>query len=1174
MSIDAKGPFTDNGEALPSGYTAELTELTYPGKRMGKVFRWNPATQTVETETDAHGYIGRYQVLSITGMAQLAAYLDSLSIHQIVVSGVPKPEHGHAGKLGNPNESGTIARTKDDGSPNSTGYFIESEKHALVWIDADMDAAPLNLQMELQTPEQIVEYLYGKIPALRGAAVLARPSGSNGVLRPDGTPHKEARNFHIAFVCHGSERQRILQELFDKLASGGDAWLMISSIGSLLRKSFVDRALLSQNQPVFAAPPEIVAPMRSARPPAFVREGRVLALNDLPKTSQAEVDRVYAALIEAPETKAAQHEAKEKWVQNRVDQYFRFTLEADPAERDIVEQDARAVLGQTIETYEFRKIGIDYEITLVDGTKVTPRDMYEDPQSWHMRQTEDPIEPGYRGGGQRGIIYNRNGRLYLKTQAHGGRTFMLEQFERPAQAGLPQFPKPRYVPFDKVGRDVFDGVLNRGYGRSQYHYGSQGTGKTTQAMKALKEMTGIQVVYQNNHGLLEQTVKMLEDRRPWIHMRGFSAPVQVGAEETMCRFPDKVSKLSAQGVDVAATVCPVCPLKGVCAMEAQRQRVKSLMTLKNAVVFAPTASLSREPTGLLAKTDLNIIDENAARALLSTGKTNTHELLEALKVPDYHRYVYPTMLKIAQAFNAGGDFCDNLRLKGVTVQELVFVVQLIEDHIEKACDKEAKAGMRNPAGPVGETPEEAEARRKNTVETREFETRLDNVQLRLTRRELNRLDITRSFLRALVSCMMSDGTPCMYGEECIDRETGELSCNIYWQTFKDVMLDKDVPRIMLDGTGDPLLNEAVFGPADEFYNPVERNAFMVKVTDVKVGKQELTGMFNGAPVQGNRIAQSKRHKGAVIDFLKAHPDYAIGTNKDSRKALVEELGLSPEEEASRFVHVNAVAGLNTLEDRSGILVAGNAVPHWQVIERLARAYACKLGITIETGKPYQTQTRNLRMRNGDAVAVEGRVFSDPFVERVKRQFGAEYDQIADRIRPHTCDKPKVILDLTDSVIDGEYDEIWGFNDFARGAQPMNKALETKGIWASSRHLNAHLKQELSLTKEELAQNPHYIGLIGGYGPALPIVKISFKSAITSAGITTAFVRAEFGEHINKLRTQLEALGKQLIDPTIVGYMAFHVPGGGLTFEQRRNQPPQCGIHFPFDATKFDPSRPA
>ncbi|UTH45328.1 hypothetical protein [Loktanella salsilacus] len=394
---------------------ASFTTISYPGQKMGKEYTNGPGG--TRAETDGAGFYGYFRVEMVESLSDLNTVLESYDLSQIMVHGVPRNTDDPTGYIHNGTPQPymdlvnyfAIQRTKKD-LTDPVGLAIGS-------LDSDFDHAPSWTRF-IQTPQQCHDFLVSVVPELADVGLLVRPSGSNGVTNPDGTPFKTTRNFHTHFICQGGERRAILERLHAVFAHRGYGWVMIGSSGSLLDRSPVDLALRTANQPLFAAKPRIVSPVLDRRPPSLIKEGRTLRLDDLPDLGSPTA--VFDALKAAADLLLRQAQVKNCYVKNKAREALALTI------RPTRKQAKEAISVQKVQATERERaragkpLGPDFVIHTMRFGALTVRQIISDRDKYHEAKTKDPMQPDYRGGAQTGILYLTGNSLpVLVSLAHG-----------------------------------------------------------------------------------------------------------------------------------------------------------------------------------------------------------------------------------------------------------------------------------------------------------------------------------------------------------------------------------------------------------------------------------------------------------------------------------------------------------------------------------------------------------------------------------------------------------------------------------------------------------------------------------------------------------------------------------------------------------------------------------
>lgn len=397
--------------------TAILTVINYHGMNMGKVY-WHEQG-TTKSRTDGNGYVGTFRVVEFRTMAELSILLDRFEISEIYVQGVPRWPDARIGYVYTNEVPFYVDETQDWAVRRTKEDFTDAPL-GIATMDSDMDWAPRELSAPLTTPSEFFHFLLRTIPELEGVGLLVRPSGSNGITNPDGTPFKDSRNYHTAFKCYGEERYAILERLFGLLVLRGCGWFMISESGGLLERSPIDRSLRIQNQPVFAAPPRVEHPVIDNRPAPVAVEGRVLRLADLPEVNPETLAAVLAELKSDPALRQRQAQIKYAYQKKQARAALAASVLPTPQQmrEAIAHQRKQAAMRDKAELHG-EPLPLEFEIHTVRHGVRTVADLLDQREFFHGALTKDPMEPDYRGGAQTGKLYLNGHNPMLTSLAHG-----------------------------------------------------------------------------------------------------------------------------------------------------------------------------------------------------------------------------------------------------------------------------------------------------------------------------------------------------------------------------------------------------------------------------------------------------------------------------------------------------------------------------------------------------------------------------------------------------------------------------------------------------------------------------------------------------------------------------------------------------------------------------------
>ena len=208
--------------------------------------------------------------------------------------------------------------------------------------------------------------------------------------------------------------------MHDRCWLNGLGWFKLSSCGSALERSIVDRAVSSPERLVFEAPPRLKKPLKQdqeLRQP-IVHDGKVIdtlaACPPLTTKEQATVDELKAAAKQ--QIKPQAERVKRVYVEKHAEEIVKRTGVSKKAAVEQVESRCRGVL-QPEDVLMF----VDKEL---EGCTVA--DVLGDPKRFERRVLADPIEGVDYGATTAMVLLRRSdGHPWIKSFAHGGMSYTL-----------------------------------------------------------------------------------------------------------------------------------------------------------------------------------------------------------------------------------------------------------------------------------------------------------------------------------------------------------------------------------------------------------------------------------------------------------------------------------------------------------------------------------------------------------------------------------------------------------------------------------------------------------------------------------------------------------------------------------------------------------------------------
>ncbi len=170
-------------------------------------------------------------------------------------------------------------RDLDEATPTDTiartGEYLHfaAERPAYMLLDHDRKGMPQEIASKLQQAGGLWAALVQVLPALAGAAYVRRASTSAGLYNRNTRkwlPGSKGEHIYIA-VADGSDIERALKCLHDRLWLAGYGYHVVGAAGQLLDRSIIDASVYGAERLVFEGAPVVVLPVAQSaskrRPP-------------------------------------------------------------------------------------------------------------------------------------------------------------------------------------------------------------------------------------------------------------------------------------------------------------------------------------------------------------------------------------------------------------------------------------------------------------------------------------------------------------------------------------------------------------------------------------------------------------------------------------------------------------------------------------------------------------------------------------------------------------------------------------------------------------------------------------------------------------------------------------------------------------------------------------------
>ena len=379
-----------------------LTKL-YSLDSAGNLNKPTPAGQIVE---------GEVQRVSIHNALDFADLLMTLQHNQALMYGVARPEWSKLmsqkifeaqGKPAN-----VLTRTKANFAwPNDSGVLM-------------LDYDPLDGQPALNRL-QFIQAIINVVPELEKSAYVWWCSSSS-LLYHDQEQLQGIRGQRLyILVQDAKDIERAGTVLFKRLWLAGHGFYAISRAGTALERTIIDASVWQTNRLDFASGAKCIPPLEQRRGEPFTHEGILLdttaALPNLTPAQEADYQAVKISALEI-----VQHdliEIRNNYIQNEAKKLTTLAgLNATPQTLEhACETIERAVTSNVLTG--------DFNITLINGQKITISEVLDNPSIYHAQQTLDPLEPEYGGYRFVGKLFLIGSRPTLHSFAHGGATYRL-----------------------------------------------------------------------------------------------------------------------------------------------------------------------------------------------------------------------------------------------------------------------------------------------------------------------------------------------------------------------------------------------------------------------------------------------------------------------------------------------------------------------------------------------------------------------------------------------------------------------------------------------------------------------------------------------------------------------------------------------------------------------------
>ncbi|UMA67282.1 toprim domain-containing protein (plasmid) [Roseivivax marinus] len=526
-----------------------------------------------------------------------------------------------------------------------------------------------------------------------------------------------------------------------------------------------------------------------------------------------------------------------------------------------------------------------------------------------------------------------------------------------------------------------------------------------------------------------------------IHVRGMGATRPDDPEKTMCAFSGATTEAAQRGVSIPETFCRNCPLSSECAQSGYLRQQDDIKAAaddpRGAVLFLvhehATLRLPGGVTPMRHAFDEEPRDRFQRRAAIPLERWGedlrqflawTDHAPEAMAdaLGDLLSLINPLRNALRRA--VADDPANGLAIVETKGRELAQDGETPADTWRRAAkrliafqDERLAAEISAEMGGIN-----LNKGRAATLESR-LESALERIQEGPARQLA---EIFKSVARDVEN---GHGPRLTAVHRAPMDRRGDC---IVAEYLAETTIPDHAPLIYLDGTANPVLARAHFGPdLTHQHFPIERIADATFLTGHSFSTSSFTGVRGdtGEPYYPER---AERLRAKVSSGIATRPDAAVVAAKAALPLIVKDKRPTG--------HFNAIRGMNFAASSPQIITLGQVVPKVWALENIARAYAAALGVPFNPLGEHQmpNRTEAIRMRDGSRHPVEVRYHPDPTAQAVLRQIrDAEVTQAIDRVRGHFTHKHIVYGGA--AVPDVTFDRVENFEDWCKGGTALARA---------------------------------------------------------------------------------------------------------------------------------------
>jgi hypothetical protein len=682
--------------------------------------------------------------------------------------------------------------------------------------------------------------------------------------------------------------------------------------------------------------------------------------------------------------------------------------------------------------------------------------------------------------------------------------------------------------------------------------GSQGTGKTAQAIEAI---AAIEIEGPPTFWFSELTLEKAEEVRadyqrlggklPSMVIRGRAALDPSHPGRTMCLRPDAAQAVAKAGLSVPKTLCGLCVHKDICGTNRQRDRIEAMP--KGAIYFLAVDYLYLRSCPA-PRPDITIVDESA--------------IAPAINI---------TTIPAAE-FDPRG-----LRLSHAAADTLAVLYRVLSSSKDVLLDLRAlRRGDFTTSDEMEGAPVVPMTRAELAALMRELDTLIDNTrpqvdgtmadEMIIERIESDRGHRRLVNLRKLASAVAREIDKPRAKINAVTAHRGDITVT----TMQRPRIKGAV--LAIDGTADAVLNRKLFGETMVHHHvPVERTAFVTGTIGKGYSRQSITGLNrDGEPIPSQTASSARLRKDIALIAGAMPGSVVVFSHKDSIEALTagDDAALPADTPTG---HYNALRGLNSWEDKRSALGIGNIALSVLDLETTSRGFMAdddepfiSMAGPLDPGEIWEAKgwpfwsTRMRRMRDGSRSPIYVAVHPDPRCQRVLEQLReAETVQTPDRVR--AIFNHRNITLCNELCLDITYDSIRTHGELVKGGNPLEKTLQEVGFLPSTSPADMFAAHPGRFVSERAAQRAlENYPLPSKESLFCDVREVSYRTAGQRGPPSRALIDAVFyPDGLAALRQHLgeitEYQGEKIEQPAAAPRLPWRPPAGAWGFPSGRHE---------------------